>query len=172
MVAKNERAHRNLQDQFRTRQVEKVYLALVDGTPPTRTGRIEAPIGRDPAHRKQMAIVSEGKGREAVTEYKTLESFRKHTLLEVHPHTGRTHQIRLHLKMLREPHRWIRYTGTGIPAYPLRRQPLHAARLKITLRPGEDARIFEVPLPADLEIALKKCGQMKPNSLQRIFQWS
>jgi 23S rRNA pseudouridine1911/1915/1917 synthase len=156
VVAKNERAHRNLQDQFRTRQVEKVYLALVDGVPPTRTGRIEAPIGRDPAHRKQMAIVSEGKGREAVTEYKTLESFRKHTLLEVHPHTGRTHQIRLHLKLLGTPIVGDSLYGHRHPSISIQRQFLHAARLTITLKPGEIARIFEAPLPADLEIALNE----------------
>src|SRR3989304_3885926 len=58
VVAKNERAHNWLQDQFRFRKVEKTYLALVDGKPPTPTGRVEAPIGRDPSHRKKMAIVS------------------------------------------------------------------------------------------------------------------
>ena len=100
VLAKNERAHRWLQDQFRLRTVEKTYLALVDGKPPTPTGRVEASIGRDPSHRKKMAIVTAGKGREAVSEYKTLEAFTDHTLLEFHPHTGRTHQIRLHCQFL------------------------------------------------------------------------
>ncbi|HUM26023.1 MAG TPA: RluA family pseudouridine synthase, partial [Anaerolineales bacterium] len=100
VLAKNERAHRWLQDQFRLRTVEKTYLALVDGMPPTPTGRVEASIGRDPSHRKKMAIVTAGKGREAVSEYKTLEAFKNHTLLEFHPHTGRTHQIRLHCQFL------------------------------------------------------------------------
>ena len=100
LLAKNERAHRWLQDQFRLRKVEKTYLALVDGKPPTPTGRVEAYIGRDPSHRKKMAIVPESRGREAISEYKTVESFHKHTLLEFHPLTGRTHQIRLHCEFL------------------------------------------------------------------------
>jgi len=96
LLAKNERAHRWLQDQFRLRRVEKTYLALVDGKPPTPSGRVEAHIGRDPSHRKRMAIVPESRGREAISEYKTVERFKDHTLLEFHPITGRTHQIRLH----------------------------------------------------------------------------
>ena len=76
LLAKNERAHRWLQDQFRLRKVEKTYLALVDGKPPTPSGRVEAYIGRDPSHRKRMAIVPESRGREAISEYKTVESFK------------------------------------------------------------------------------------------------
>src|SRR5690606_39240510 len=67
LLAKNERAHRWLQDQFRLRKVEKTYLALVDGKPPTPSGRVETYIGRDPKNRKRMAIVSENKGREAIS---------------------------------------------------------------------------------------------------------
>ncbi len=80
MIAKNERAHRWLQEQFKSRKVEKIYLALVDGKPPTPAGRVEAPIGRNTTHRKLMAVVPLDKGREAVSEYRTLESFPAHTL--------------------------------------------------------------------------------------------
>ena len=147
LLAKNERAHRWLQDQFRLRKVEKTYLALVDGKPPTPSGRVEAHIGRDPSHRKRMAIVSESRGREAVSEYKTLESFKSHTLLEFHPHTGRTHQIRLHCEFLGCPIVGDKIYGRKKPSVEIERHFLHAYRLKIVL-PGEtEPRIFEAPLP-------------------------
>ncbi|MFT3895484.1 MAG: RluA family pseudouridine synthase [Anaerolineales bacterium] len=150
LMAKNERAHRWLQDQFRLRKVEKTYLALVDGKPKTPTGRVEAYIGRDPKQRKQMAIVSEKKGREAISEYKTLESFSKHTLLEFHPLTGRTHQIRLHCAFLGCPIVGDAVYGHKNFTVDINRHFLHAAKLKITL-PGEmQPRTFEAPLPDEL----------------------
>lgn len=155
VLARNERAHRWLQDQFRLRAVEKIYLALVDGAPPTPTGRVEAPIGRDPAHRKRMAIRPAGKGREAVSEYLTLERFARHTLLEVHPLTGRTHQIRLHCAFLGCPIVGDTLYGRRQPTLPLSRHFLHAARLTIRL-PGEDSpRTFEAPLPEELQRVLE-----------------
>lgn len=154
VVAKNERAHRWLTEQFKTRRVEKTYLALVDGKPPTPTGRVEAPIGRDPRDRKKMAIVKAEKGREAVSEYRTLESFPRHTLLEFHPHTGRTHQIRLHCAFLGCPITGDVTYGHRKPSLDLNRHFLHAWRLKLTL-PGESApRLFEAPLPPELMRAL------------------
>ena len=150
VIAKNERAHRWLQEQFKSRRVEKTYLALVDGRPPTPTGRVEAPIGRNTTHRKLMATVPQEKGREAVTEYRTLESFAAHTLLEVHPLTGRTHQIRVHLTFLGCPVTGDTVYGKRRPTLELSRQFLHAYRLKITL-PGESQpRTFEAVLPAEL----------------------
>jgi 23S rRNA pseudouridine1911/1915/1917 synthase len=150
LLAKNDRIHRWLQDQFRLRKVVKTYLALVDGHPPTPTGRIEAPIGRDPSHRKQMAIVSPDKGREAETEYKTLESFPQFALLEAHPLTGRTHQIRLHLAFIHCPIAGDTLYGRRHPGLGLKRHFLHAARLSIQL-PGENnPRTFLAPLPPDL----------------------
>lgn len=154
LLAKNERAHRWLQDQFRLRKVEKIYLALVDGKPPTPTGRVETFIGRDPSHRKKMAIVSESRGREAVSEYKTVESFDKHTLLEFHPFTGRTHQIRLHCEFLGCPIVGDEVYGRKKPSVEIGRHFLHAYRMKIVL-PGEKApRLFEAPLPEELQRVL------------------
>lgn len=154
VLAKNERAHRWLQDQFRLRKVEKTYLALVDGKPPTPTGRVETFIGRDPSHRKKMAIVSESRGREAISEYKTVESFDKHTLLEFHPHTGRTHQIRLHCEFLGCPIVGDEIYGRKKPTVDIQRHFLHAYRLKIIL-PGEgEPKFFEAPLPEELERVL------------------
>jgi len=156
LLAKNDKAHRWLQDQFRLRTIEKVYLALVDGRPPTPTGRIEAPIGRDTRLRKQMAIVVPHKGRASVSEYHTLETFPEHTLLEVHPLTGRTHQIRLHLDFLGCPVAGDTIYGRQHSTIPLKRHFLHAARLTLCL-PGEtEQRTFEAPLPKELEEVLKQ----------------
>ncbi|HEX9617638.1 MAG TPA: RluA family pseudouridine synthase [Anaerolineales bacterium] len=156
LLAKNDAAHQWLQNQFRSRQAEKVYLALVDGAPPTPRGRVEAAIGRNPAQRRKMAVVPPGKGRQAVTEYLTLQSFPEHTFLEVHPITGRTHQIRLHLAFLGCPVVGDTIYGRSRPSLPLGRHFLHAARLTIRL-PGEtEPHTFEAPLPQELEKALQK----------------
>lgn len=154
LVAKNDRALHALQDQFRLRKVKKVYLALSDGHPPTPTGRIEAAIGRDPSARKRMAIVPDDKGRSAVSEYQVLEQFAEHTLFEMHPETGRTHQIRLHLAFLGCPIVGDTVYGRKNPSLPLTRQFLHAARLTILL-PGETTpRTFTSSLPTDLQTVL------------------
>lgn len=151
LLAKNDHTHRYLTSQFRNRKVHKVYLALVDGAPPTPSGRIEAPIGRNPGDRKQMAVVSPGKGRSAVSEYHTMETFHQHTLLEVHPITGRTHQIRLHLRFIGCPIAGDRLYGRQKASIPLERHFLHAAHLTLRL-PGEKTeRTFDAPLPAELE---------------------
>lgn len=154
VLAKNESSHRWLQDQFRLRQVEKTYLALVDGKPPTPAGRVEAAIGRDPSHRKKMAVVPEGRGREAVSEYKTLESFARHTLLEFHPLTGRTHQIRLHCAFLGCPIVGDMIYGRRTPSLEIARHFLHAAKLRIVLPNEKESRLFEARLPEELASVL------------------
>jgi 23S rRNA pseudouridine1911/1915/1917 synthase len=154
VVAKNDAAMRWLQEQFRDRKVQKTYLALVDGAPPTPNGRVEAPIGRDPKERKKMAITAPAKGREAVSEYKTLEVFRKHTLLEFHPLTGRTHQIRLHCAFLNCPITGDTLYGNRHTTVELKRHFLHAYQLKVILPGEQKARIFEAPLPPELAALL------------------
>jgi 23S rRNA pseudouridine1911/1915/1917 synthase len=154
LIAKNDRSLQFLQDQFKTRQVEKIYQTLVDGCPPTPLGRVEAHIGRDPKNRKKMAITDPASGREAITEYRTLESFKRHTYLEIHPLTGRTHQIRVHMKFLGCPVTGDTVYGYKKPSINLHRHFLHASRLKIRL-PGEDApRVFITPLPVELQRTL------------------
>jgi len=156
LLAKNERAHRWLQDQFRLRKVDKVYLALVDGKPPTPSGRVEAPIGRDLKNRKRMAIVPASKGREAISEYKTLENFRNHSLLEFHPLTGRTHQIRLHCAFLKCPIVGDEVYGRKHSTIPIGRHFLHAYRLTIILPGEQEPRNFEAPVPDELEQVLSQ----------------
>jgi 23S rRNA pseudouridine1911/1915/1917 synthase len=156
LIAKNDSTQRWLQDQFRARKVQKTYLALVDGHPPTPTGRIETPIGRSPASRKKMAVVVPQKGRSAVTEYRTLEKFHKHTYLEVHPITGRMHQIRIHLDFIGCPVVGDTVYGLHKASLSLGRHFLHAARLSINF-PGESQpRTFEAELPAELKQAIRE----------------
>jgi 23S rRNA pseudouridine1911/1915/1917 synthase len=155
LLAKNDASHQWLQEQFSSRQVEKTYLALVDGAPPTPRGRVEAAIGRDPVDRKHMAVVPPTKGRSAVSEYATIREFVDHTLLEVHPITGRTHQIRLHMAFLGCPVVGDRVYGRRHASLNIKRQFLHAARLQIRI-PGEAGLSeFEAPLPQDLSEILE-----------------
>jgi len=154
LLAKNDRSHRWLQEQFRLRKVHKNYLALVDGHPPTPSGRVDAAIGRDPNMRKKMAVVPPAKGRSAVTEYRTLEKFPEHSYLEVSPITGRTHQIRLHLAFLGCPVTGDRVYGRKHPSQSISRHFLHAERLSILLRSEKSERCFFAPLPPELEEVL------------------
>lgn len=156
LLAKNDRTHRYLQDQFRLRKIQKTYLALVDGSPPTPAGRIEASIGRDPRARKKMAVVSPEKGRQAVSEYTTRETFQAHTLLEVHPITGRTHQIRLHLAFIHCPVAGDTIYGRQHRTIPVERHFLHAWRLNFQLPGDAQPRTLEAPLPMELESVLVK----------------
>jgi 23S rRNA pseudouridine1911/1915/1917 synthase len=166
VVAKNDRAHRHLQTQFRDRLAQKFYLALVVGHPPTPVGRIEAPIGRDPKNRQRMAVLPEGNvtAREAITNYQLLESFKTFALLQAEPKTGRTHQIRVHFTFLGCPlagdtlYASRRSAGIKLPG--LSRHFLHATRLTLQLPSGE-TRAFEAPLPPDLAAVLNELRQSR-----------
>lgn len=159
IIAKNDQAHRWLQDQFRLRRVEKVYLTLVDGKPPTPFGRVDAAIARDPSHRKQMAVVSEGRGRTAVTEYKTLAQYPEHTLIEAHPLTGRTHQIRLHMAFLGCPIVGDNIYGRKKKSLEITRHFLHAARISIILPGEKEVSTFSAALPPELSSILENFSQ-------------
>lgn len=154
LVAKSETSQLWLQQQFSSRQVEKTYLALVDGHPRTQRGRIEASIYRHPNDRKKMAIAPASKGREAVTLFSVEKEFPNHTLLKVKPLTGRTHQIRVHLTSIGLPIVGDTLYGRKNPSLPLRRQFLHAFELKITLHSEKDPRTFHADLPDDLKNVL------------------
>lgn len=158
-LAKNDRSHHWVQEQFRYRQVEKIYLALVDGRPPTPEGRIVAAIDRDPSHRKKMAVTQPGKGRDAVSLYSTIESFRQHTYLKIVPLTGRTHQIRVHMNFIGCPITGDTVYGRRKPTFPLNRHFLHAYRL-IFIIPGEATpRSFEASLPSELQQIIENLRQ-------------
>lgn len=154
IVARNARARRHLQRQFKARTVRKVYLALLEGRIEPVMGRIEAAIGRDPRQRQRMAVLPQG-GRPAETEYRMLEYVRDYTLVKAIPRTGRTHQIRVHFA-------WLGYPVAGDPVYgrrkrppALRRQFLHAQALVFRL-PGSDEVVeLEADLPEDLQEVLR-----------------
>jgi 23S rRNA pseudouridine1911/1915/1917 synthase len=160
VAAKNDFTHLQLSAQFAGRDVEKIYLALVCGRMPRLSGRIDAAIARDPAHRQRMAVANR-KGRESRTSYRVLERWSGATFLEVELHTGRTHQIRVHLRHLGFPVAGDRVYGARATArlkestgYSAPRPLLHARRLTLT-HPREERRMtFEAPLPGDFESAL------------------
>jgi len=151
ILARNEAAYTWLVRQFKSRKTKKTYLALVDGQPPTPSGRIEAAIGRDEKNRQRMTVVYGDKGKTAITEYHTLERFRNHTLLEVQPLTGRTHQIRVHLAFLGCPVTGDRIYGHRKKSLDIPRFFLHAYKLSIKLPGEEKPTEFTAPLAADLK---------------------
>lgn len=172
VVAKTDQAHQLLAAQFKGREVEKVYLALVHGRVRDAEGHIDLPIGRDPAHRKKMSIRS-SRGKEARSHWQVLEYYRQSTLLEVRIETGRTHQIRVHLSTLGHPvvgdslYGGVRNSGNmdeKIRALlrGMRQQALHAASLSF-LHPLSGERIvFSSPLPPDMA---RLCDALRANSL-------
>jgi 23S rRNA pseudouridine1911/1915/1917 synthase len=154
LLAKNDHTHHYLQDQFRDRLVKKVYVALVDGHPPTAKGRVDAAIGRDTTQRKRMTVTPDHKGRKAISDYRTLESFPKHTLIEVKPLTGRTHQIRVHMAFLECPVAGDTVYGRRKPTLSLKRHFLHAQQITIKIPGEETPRTFEAALPQELQETL------------------
>lgn len=150
VVAKNDRAQLALQKQMAARTARKEYLALVQGSPPP-TGTIDAPIGRHPGRRKQMAIVAEG--RPARTHFRTLGAVGPHTLLLARLETGRTHQIRVHFAAIGHP--IVGDTVYGKRSDILDRQFLQAWRLGFEHPRSGDWVALEAPLPEDLLAALR-----------------
>jgi 23S rRNA pseudouridine1911/1915/1917 synthase len=155
LVAKNEAARRDFQGQFKRGEVDKVYLALVHGKVEPVDGIIDAPLGRDVRNRKRMAVARSG-GRQAVTQYHVLEHLGDFTLLEVRPHTGRTHQVRVHLAFIRHPVVGDETYGRRKQRLGVKRQFLHAHRLGFRL-PGSGASLELVSeLPDDLAVILRR----------------
>jgi 23S rRNA pseudouridine1911/1915/1917 synthase len=155
VVAKHDDAHVFLSTQFSSRGIEKVYRALVCGRVTSDTGEIRAAIGRHPTHRKHMAV-TDGGGREAWTSYRVIERIGPVTLIEACLHTGRTHQVRVHLKHIGHPivgdstygnrqnKQLTEVTGCGAP-----RQMLHAMRLAFRHPCREGRLVVEAPMPVD-----------------------
>jgi len=154
IIARHPKAHRYLVNQFKHRQVDKTYIALVKGKVLPESGFIDAPIGRDSRHRQKMAVTTGENGREARTGYQVKEYINGYSLLEVKPETGRTHQIRVHLAAI--GHAIVGDDTYGPPSRIAARQFLHASRLRFTLpSSGEEVEISS-PLPEDLVRVLEQ----------------
>jgi 23S rRNA pseudouridine1911/1915/1917 synthase len=153
VIAKNEHARKHLVSQFKTRTLTKAYLALVRGRLPNTHGVIEAAIGRDPHNRKRMALVPAG--REASSRYAVRQYLGDHTLLDITPTTGRTHQLRVHLSSIGHSIVGDRLYGPKRSGRPpdllIKRQFLHAYRLGFRLPSTDVYHEFTSPLPPDLE---------------------
>ncbi|HLV36893.1 MAG TPA: RluA family pseudouridine synthase [Spirillospora sp.] len=156
VIAKHDRARRHLTEQFQARTVEKVYTALLEKRPQTSTGRIEAPIGRDPKQRKRMAVLREG--RPAISEYTVIDDDFPggFALVKVRLLTGRTHQIRVHMAFIGCPIVGDRVYGYRKQRVGLKRQFLHASELAFDQPTTGERLHFESPLPAGLQNILTK----------------
>ncbi|EGQ3895672.1 TPA: RluA family pseudouridine synthase [Staphylococcus pseudintermedius] len=153
MVAKNDVAHRSLVEQLMSKTVKRKYIALVHGHIPHEFGTIDAPIGRNKNDRQSMAVVDDGK--EAVTHFNVIETFKNYTLVECELETGRTHQIRVHMK-------YIGYPLVGDPKYGPKKtleiggQALHAGLIGFEHpKTGEYIERF-APLPAEFETVIEQ----------------
>ena len=158
VVAKTDLAHEGLARQFAAHSIGRRYLAVVAGRPSPPAGRIEGAIGRHPVHRKKMDIVPPGKGKPAVTHYRTLQPLKNAALVECRLETGRTHQVRVHMASSEHPllgdplygrtraaHRDVlKSLGFG-------RQALHARSLQLVHPRTQENLAFESPVPSDIQ---------------------
>jgi 23S rRNA pseudouridine1911/1915/1917 synthase len=173
VVTRHDQAQWDIAKQFETRRVRKTYLAIVHGTPELHADRINAPLGVHPTIREKYAIRPEI-GKEAITYYEVQEAFRGFSLLKLEPHTGRTHQIRVHLSYLKHPvvaddmyggklvYRWqLADAEPAVEEPVISRCALHARSLEFTHpRTGERVK-FEAPLPPDMQTLLDLLRQYR-----------
>jgi 23S rRNA pseudouridine1911/1915/1917 synthase len=157
VVAKTDRAHEGLARQFKEHSIDRRYLAIVSGVPVPPAGTVDAWVGRSDANRQKMAVQRAGRGKHAVTHYRTVERLDRAALIECRLETGRTHQVRVHMAHIGHP-------LLGDPAYgkpgphkallaelDFRRQALHAARLGFIHPVTSQAVSFESPITDDMQ---------------------
>lgn len=155
VVAKNDIAHNKLSEMFKEKTLEKTYVCITKGIFKDRKGRVETLIGRDSKDRKKMAVVQEN-GKIAISNYEVLDEGKNHSLVKVRIETGRTHQIRVHMKYLNHPIMGDTTYGNGSEGAD--RQMLHAYSLKF-MHPITDKEMFVIaPLPEDFKKAAKYVG--------------
>jgi 23S rRNA pseudouridine1911/1915/1917 synthase len=154
VAAKNDFAHRRLARQLKEHTVKRIYYALVHGVVQEPAGIIEAPIGRDPKDRKRMAVIYTGK--EAITKYWVIETFRNYSFLKLQLKTGRTHQIRVHMSYLGHPVVGDPKYGPTKSHFNLEGQALHAATLGFNHPRSGEYMEFNAPLPDTIQLILHK----------------
>ncbi len=156
VIAKDRAALDDLMQQFQERTVDKHYLALLERTPQTNTGRVDAPIGRDPKQRKRMAVVRDGKS--AITEFEVLDDqFRAgHALVRFDLLTGRTHQIRVHAAFIGCPIVGDQIYGFRKQRLKMKRNFLHSAHLAFDHPVSEERMAFDSELPVGLKNVMEK----------------
>ncbi len=153
VVAKSAEAHEEISRQFRERAVRKTYVAITKGTPAPPVGSVDGFIRRDPRNRKRFTHDAQ-QGKPAYTGYRVLRSFADHAVVVLHPHTGRTHQIRVHMRHLSHPILGDPLYARHSARFPEATLMLHALSLRLTL-PGEaSSRVFTAPLPRQFKDAL------------------
>ncbi|ODS49716.1 MAG: 23S rRNA pseudouridine synthase [Halanaerobium sp. 4-GBenrich] len=159
IAAKNDKSHKSLAQQFKSRSVEKYYYALIEGNLAYEKGKIDAPIGRDPNNRKKMAV-RKRRSKRAVSRFKIIEEFKNHTLIQVKIETGRTHQIRVHFSYLGHPVVGDQKYGAKNDLN-AQRQLLHAKKLIIKHPATGEKMKFEAELKEDFKGILAKLREQK-----------
>jgi 23S rRNA pseudouridine1911/1915/1917 synthase len=161
VVAKNPTAHEALAAQFAARTVKKVYVAVARGALPAASGRIQTLLARDPRNRRRFTCVRAG-GKPALTFYKVLRQYEGYALVALRPRTGRTHQLRVHMRHLKTPILGDPLYGRTDGRFPKAGLMLHARSLEIVL-PGETSpRKFTAAIPPGMRETLKRIQSLSP----------
>lgn len=159
VIAKNDRAHKSLTDQLADRSLSRVYYALVNGNIKEDGGTVDAPIGRSPKDRKKMAVVPDG--RSAVTDFEVIERFGAYTLVRCKLRTGRTHQIRVHMKHIGHSVVGDKAYGIKNERFALAGQLLHAKEISFIHPETGEKVTFSCPLPEDFASVLEVLRKTK-----------
>ena len=154
VIAKNDKAHQSLAEQFKQHTINRIYVALVKGNIEETEGTVDMPIARSKVDRKKMATDSNGK--RAVTHFKVIERFNGYTLLELKLETGRTHQIRVHMSQIKHPLIGDDTYSSGKNEFGIKGQLLHAKTLGIIHPTTEEYIEFSVPIHEEFQNVLEK----------------